>query len=71
MLREVLSDGSLSEFATVGLVLFVAVFLGTTVWVLTRRKSQVRRWSRLPLAEDDDPPQENRMKSTDSRVRGD
>ena len=67
MLQKVLSDGSLTAFATTGLVLFVAVFVGTTVWVLTRKKGQVQQWSRLPLAEDDAPPFDDRLQSSPSR----
>jgi len=60
MLQEILSDGALSHFATIGLVIFVAVFLGVTVWILTRSKREVRQWSELPLAGDDDEPRQPR-----------
>lgn len=55
MIKYVLSDGALTGFATTGLVLFVAVFVGVTAWALTRRRSEISDWSRLPLRGDDDP----------------
>ncbi|MEZ6016496.1 MAG: hypothetical protein R3F49_15365 [Planctomycetota bacterium] len=60
MLKEVLSDGSLTHFATIGLVMFVAVFVGVTIWVLTRTKGEIQTWSRLPMAADDDAPAQPR-----------
>lgn len=55
MIKHVLSDGALTGFATTGLIIFVAVFAGITAWTLTRRRSQIDDWSRMPLRGDDDP----------------
>ncbi|QDU55757.1 cbb3-type cytochrome c oxidase subunit 3 [Aeoliella mucimassa] len=40
-----------------GLVLFVAIFAGVVLWLLLRKKSEITRWSELPL--EDDPPKNN------------
>lgn len=61
MLRDVLSSGVLTHFASIGLVIFVLVFVGTCVWVLSRSKSEVDDWSRLPLANDTDEPVDERF----------
>ena len=61
MIKDLLSDGALTHFATAGLVIFVTVFLGTCVWILTRSKRQVNDWARLPLAGDTDAPVEDRQ----------
>jgi len=52
MIRAVLGDSALTGYALVGLVIFVAVFLAICAWVLTRKRTQVDSWSRLPLAND-------------------
>jgi len=54
VIKHVLSDGALTGFATTGLVLFVAVFVGVAAWTLTRRRSEIDDWSRMPLRGDDD-----------------
>ena len=51
MFKSVLNDGSLTHFAVWGLVIFVVVFLGVAVWVLTRPRKTIRRWSSIPLDE--------------------
>ena len=56
MIREVLENSNLTFFAVAGLVIFVAIFAGMILWVLTRKRSQVERWSKLPLHTDDEPP---------------
>ena len=61
MLRDVLSSGVLTHFATIGLVIFVLVFVGTCVWILSRSRAEVRDWSHLPLAEDSDEPVDKRF----------
>ena len=60
MLRDVLSDGLLTHFATIGLVMFVGVFLGTCAWILSRSKREVSDWAHLPLASDQDEPTDER-----------
>lgn len=56
MLKDVLSDGVLTHFAVIGLVIFVAVFLGAVAWILSRSKQEVAHWAHLPLAKDTDAP---------------
>ena len=60
MLRDILGDGVLTHFATIGLVVFVGVFLAVTAWILSRSKKEVHDWAHLPLAADDDEPAEPR-----------
>lgn len=66
MLRDVLSSGALTHFATLGLVVFVAVFVATCAWILSRSRQEVHDWSRLPLAGDDDEPIDERTPPTRS-----
>lgn len=54
MFKDVLRATDLGDFALIGLVIFVAVFLLVAVWAITRPKKKVKRWSRMPL-EDDQP----------------
>lgn len=51
MFKEVLAGSGLAVFAVVGLVLFVAVFVGVALWALSRRGGEVRLWSQMPLAD--------------------
>lgn len=52
MIQDALDSAGLGFASTVGLVIFVAVFVGVCVWALTRSRRQVKRWSELPLSED-------------------
>lgn len=61
MLRDVLSNGLLTHFATIGLVIFVAVFVGTCTWILTRSRKEVGDWSRIPLTDDEEGPIQDRL----------
>ena len=54
MIKQMLSEAGLAPFAVIGLVIFVAVFVGISLWALTRRKRQIDNWSSMPL-EDGDP----------------
>ncbi len=47
------SDHAIQVIKNIGLVMFVAIFAGVSLWVLLQRRSNVQRWSELPL--DDDP----------------
>jgi cbb3-type cytochrome oxidase subunit 3 len=67
MLKDVLSNGALTHFATIGLVIFVVVFLGVTVWILTRSRKEVGTWSRIPLTGDEDGPLQPRGQDSDPR----
>ena len=55
MFKDILSEANLTAFATWGLVIFVAVFLGVTIWALTRPKKTVDKWSSIPLKEGTEP----------------
>ena len=63
MIKDILSSGALTHFAVIGLVIFVAVFVGVTVWVLTRTKREISTWSRIPLTGEEDGPLEPREPS--------
>lgn len=45
------NEGDINWLAIVALVLFFAIFLLSTVWVITRKKDYVDKVSRLPLDE--------------------
>ncbi len=45
------SAGDINWLALIALVLFFAVFLLSTVWIMTRKKDYVEKVSRLPLDE--------------------
>ena len=50
MFKHILqSEGDINWLAIVALVLFFAIFLFSTVWILTRKKDYVDKVSRLPL----------------------
>ena len=42
----------MTHWPVMGLVIFVAVFVGAAIWVATRSKAQVDHWSKLPLSEE-------------------
>jgi cbb3-type cytochrome oxidase subunit 3 len=67
MLKDVLSNGALTHFATIGLVIFVIVFLGVTVWILTRSRKEVQTWSRIPLTGDEHEPLQPRDRDAEGR----
>lgn len=54
MTGDALNNGGLSITSTLGLLIFVAVFLGIIAWTLTRSRRQVKHWSELPLSDDSD-----------------
>ena len=49
MLKEILFTHS----GEIGLVLFVLVFVGTSLWAITRTRKQLDHWSNLPLGGSD------------------
>lgn len=54
MIRNVLEHiGGLAAYAAVAVVLFVCVFIGMIVWVLSLKRADVERMSRLPLQDRD------------------
>jgi len=60
MLRDVVGGADFSMNAVIALLVFFLVFLGLTVWVLSRRQKTVDRWAGLPLDADDSDPREPR-----------
>jgi uncharacterized membrane protein len=50
MYKDVLNHANMVHWAEMGLVIFVAVFLLTTIWAVTRSKRQIEEWSALPLS---------------------
>jgi cbb3-type cytochrome oxidase subunit 3 len=54
MFNDVLTHANMTHWAEMGLIVFFAVFVLTTVWALTRTKDQVQQWSALPLTAGDD-----------------
>ncbi|MBB6431510.1 CcoQ/FixQ family Cbb3-type cytochrome c oxidase assembly chaperone [Algisphaera agarilytica] len=52
--KEIFESTSADAFSSIALVIFVAVFLLVTVWVLTRKKKTVDRWASMPLHDDPD-----------------
>lgn len=65
MLKDVLSNGALTHYATIGLVIFVVVFVGITVWVLTRSRREIQTWAQIPLTGDEREPLQPRDRRTD------
>ncbi|MEM6673551.1 MAG: cbb3-type cytochrome c oxidase subunit 3 [Planctomycetota bacterium] len=65
MLKDIMGGSGLTVFATAGLVIFVIVFVGITVWALTRKQRKIDQWSRIPLTKDDEPPIEDREKDAE------
>lgn len=58
------NDASIQLLKNIALVLFFSVFTGVIVWLLFRKNSDIRRWSRLPL--DDEPKQDESPSKDDS-----
>jgi cbb3-type cytochrome oxidase subunit 3 len=56
--KEIFESTSADLFSSLALVIFVLVFPGVCVWVLSRRKRTIDRWARMPL--DDHTPQDPR-----------
>ena len=43
------TEGLLQVTSVGGMLIFLSVFTGVVVWVLTRRRGEVDDWSHLPL----------------------
>ncbi len=52
MYKEVLNSMNVTYMAEIGLVIFFLVFVGVTVWALTRERAKVARWGQIPLRDD-------------------
>lgn len=50
MFTDVLTHADMTHWAEMGLVIFVAVFVFTTLWAMTRPKRQIEEWSAIPLS---------------------
>ncbi|MCB1069581.1 MAG: cbb3-type cytochrome c oxidase subunit 3 [Verrucomicrobia bacterium] len=61
MIRNVLeSIGGITIYPVIGLILFVGVFAGMTLWALRLRRPYIDHMGHLPLEEDrNDLPKEN------------
>lgn len=57
MIKQAMSEAGLAPLAVIGLVMFVAVFVSITAWVLSRGRREVETWSSLPLADGHEPVQ--------------
>ncbi|QDU84112.1 Cbb3-type cytochrome oxidase component FixQ [Planctomycetes bacterium Pla163] len=68
MLRDVVAGADFSTNAVIALLVFFLVFVGLTVWVLSRRQRTVDRWAGLPLDDDEAAPREPR---TEPHLRDD
>lgn len=49
MLKDTLSQLDTAALTTMGLILFVAVFVAVTLYALTRAPEQADQWSAIPL----------------------
>jgi hypothetical protein len=50
MFTDVLTHADLTHWAEMGLVIFVMVFVGTSLWAMSRPKGQVEEWAAIPLS---------------------
>ena len=44
---------NMNGLAVFSLVLFFAIFLGSTIWIMTRKKDYIDKMSNMPLDDDD------------------
>lgn len=49
MIKQILDGNALEYFASIGLIMFVAIFCSVVVWTFVRSPKEVAKWSRLPL----------------------
>ena len=49
MFKDVLTHSNLTHWAEAGLVIFFLTFLAISIWALTRRSDEIRRWSEVPI----------------------
>ncbi len=54
MIKESIADLGLTPYAVYGLLTFFGVYIGITIWTMTRLYKQVSRWSSLPLNDEAD-----------------
>lgn len=53
MFKEVFGTQWTTWLSVASLIIFFVAFVSIVAWALTRPKSHVQRWSRLPMAADD------------------
>jgi cbb3-type cytochrome oxidase subunit 3 len=51
VIKAALSSAGLAPFAVIGLMIFVGVFVGVSIWAFSRTRKEVAGWSNLPLAD--------------------
>ncbi len=51
MIKLAIEGASLASFAVIGLLLFVSIFVGVSIWAFTRRSNQLAGWSSMPLTD--------------------
>ena len=49
MFKDVLQHANLSHWAEAGLLVFFVVFVGVSIWAMTRPKKTVQQWAEIPL----------------------
>ncbi len=63
MFALILQNGTevtgLSKFPVIAMFLFLAVFIIVAIYTFTADKKDMKRWSEIPLNEDDEPSPDN------------
>ncbi len=52
LLTDWLGEDWLGVLSTTGMLIFFTVFVGVLIWIATRSRRQIDRWSKLPLEDD-------------------
>ncbi len=64
LVRNILEGvAGLEIYPIIGILVFLAFFVGVVVWVLRMKKNKVDAYSRIPLDDDDNPSIENKDSS--------
>lgn len=51
MFKEIYNLDTIALLAKAGLVIFFLVFLGVSIWAMSRPKKDVKAWADLPLSD--------------------
>lgn len=62
MFKEIFHFEDVAVLTRIALVIFVAVFFASAIWIYTRSRQQVMHWANIPL-EDGEPSQATRIGS--------
>jgi cbb3-type cytochrome oxidase subunit 3 len=54
LVDDLLGKNWLGILSTTGMLIFFAVFVGVVIWIVTRSRRQIDRWSKLPLEDESD-----------------